>query len=247
MKESRFIELLNLYVDQELSPVEAQELETEIAKNPARRSRYEQYCRMQRGCSLLFESARAQAPRHPKLIRAGEAAEAKVLSFPSPARLPSNPLGRRLAWGGSFAAAAACVGVILLQRPAGEMAGPLAGAAAPTSIVAAPSPAAAVEKAADTTQPARLPLPRQQMRPSEYQLATLFSNSAESAEDVFGDFDAPGIEWMRQVEYSMRPRVPVDSLRFRTDRNEFHAPASIRSQPASLRTSEEFNAFEFRR
>lgn len=246
MKESRFIELLNLYVDQELSPVEAQELETEIASHPARRSRYEQYCRMQRGCSLLFESTRAQAPRHPKLIRAGEAAEAKVLSFPSPATpVPANPFGRRMAWGGSLAAAAACVGVILLQRPVTETASPMAAAVTPAAIVAAP--ASTVEEAAEATQPARLPMRRQQVRPSDYQLATLFSNSAQSAEDVFGDFDAPGIEWMRQVEYSMRPHLPVDSLRFRTDRNEFHAPATIHSQPASLRTSDEFNAFEFRR
>jgi anti-sigma factor RsiW len=51
MKESRYIELLNLYVDHRLTPEEAAELETEVQRNPARRKVYLQYCRIQKACA----------------------------------------------------------------------------------------------------------------------------------------------------------------------------------------------------
>ena len=61
MKESRFIELINLYIDRQIGPEEAAELESEIARSPAHRRTYLQYCRMHRACTLLFENFRAPA------------------------------------------------------------------------------------------------------------------------------------------------------------------------------------------
>ena len=58
MKDSKFIELLNLYLDQQIEPAEAALLEEEIARNPARRQTYQQYCRMHRACTLMFEQSR---------------------------------------------------------------------------------------------------------------------------------------------------------------------------------------------
>ena len=89
MKESRFIELLNLYVDQQLSPVEAAELEAEISKNPVRRRTYQQYCRMQKACNRLFEEERAQAPGSVTLSKALSDADRNAASVPTsaPARL----------------------------------------------------------------------------------------------------------------------------------------------------------------
>lgn len=63
MKESRYIELLNLYVDHRLTPEEAAELETEVQRNPARRKVYLQYCRIQKACTLIFEAERSLAPK----------------------------------------------------------------------------------------------------------------------------------------------------------------------------------------
>ena len=61
MKESKFIELLNLYIDRQISPEEAARLEEEILHNPRHRRIYQQYCRMHRACTLVLENIRAQA------------------------------------------------------------------------------------------------------------------------------------------------------------------------------------------
>ena len=53
MKESKFIELLNLYVDHQISPDDAKLLESEVESNPTRRRIYRQYCQMQKACALM--------------------------------------------------------------------------------------------------------------------------------------------------------------------------------------------------
>jgi hypothetical protein len=55
MKESEFIELLNLYVDHEIDPEDAKRLEAEVAADPERREVYRQYCGMQKACKILAE------------------------------------------------------------------------------------------------------------------------------------------------------------------------------------------------
>lgn len=61
MKESRFVELVNLYIDRQITPDEAAQLEAEMAANPGRRRVYRQYCQMHRASRLVHESFRAQA------------------------------------------------------------------------------------------------------------------------------------------------------------------------------------------
>ncbi len=66
MKESEFIELLNLYVDHEISPADAERLEAEVLAVPERRRIYHEYCLMHKACSLLaghFQDQAAQAQR----------------------------------------------------------------------------------------------------------------------------------------------------------------------------------------
>jgi anti-sigma factor RsiW len=113
MNESRFIELLNLYVDQQLSGSEAAELELEIKTNPLRHRTYRQYCRMQKACTQIFEHERTSAPASIALARAMVDAERKVTA--SPARAVRRPVWST---GLSFAglAAAACVAIVLIQR-----------------------------------------------------------------------------------------------------------------------------------
>ncbi len=53
MNKSRFIELLNLYLDNELSAEEADELLHETRRDPRRYELYLQYCRIHKACSSL--------------------------------------------------------------------------------------------------------------------------------------------------------------------------------------------------
>jgi hypothetical protein len=57
MNDREFIELLNLYVDREISAEDALRLEAEVASRPRRRSIYDQYCRIQKACSKLSEES----------------------------------------------------------------------------------------------------------------------------------------------------------------------------------------------
>jgi len=55
MNDKEFIELLNLYVDREISAGDAVRLEKVVATNARRREIYDQYCRIQKACSMLSE------------------------------------------------------------------------------------------------------------------------------------------------------------------------------------------------
>jgi hypothetical protein len=55
MNDRDFIELLNLYIDHEISPEDALRLEAEVISRPDRREVYHQYCRMQKACSMLAD------------------------------------------------------------------------------------------------------------------------------------------------------------------------------------------------
>ncbi len=148
MKDSEFLELLNLYLDHEISAADAARLEAEVQQDPARRRTYLEYCRMQKACTILAKDF------------ADQPADKKIVAF--------EP--RRSAWGpgifaaGGVALAAACVTLILVNRSstsssatpvsAGESvaAAPVATAAAANAVIAksaemsAPIPAVASEK-----------------------------------------------------------------------------------------------------
>ena len=55
MNDNEFIELLNLYVDREINPEDAVRLESEVVSNPKRRKIHDQYCRIQKACSMLSD------------------------------------------------------------------------------------------------------------------------------------------------------------------------------------------------
>lgn len=109
MKDSRFIELLNLYVDREITPAEAAELEAEVQANEQRRRVYNQYCRIDRACTVvLAQGGKVPAP---KLAAAIADADRKVEAF------PEQTGGRsRLVFLGGMLAAAAAIAVVFYQR-----------------------------------------------------------------------------------------------------------------------------------
>jgi len=135
MNDGEFIELLNLYVDKEISPEDALRLEAEVAASPERRRVYDQYCRMQRACSILAEEFAAKAAARPE-------------SFAEEARAPLAPSLAPYLVG---LAAAACLVAVLVVRERGT--GPVT---APPAVAAEGS---AGRPAANAVEPAPAPEP----------------------------------------------------------------------------------------
>jgi anti-sigma factor RsiW len=65
MKDHRFIELLNLYIDRQITAAETAELEAEIQQNPGRQAVYRQYCKIHSATKLVYDSFRANAAEQP--------------------------------------------------------------------------------------------------------------------------------------------------------------------------------------
>jgi len=108
MNDSEFIDLLNLYLDHEISAVDAARLEAEVQRDPERQKIYRQYCRMQKACKLL--TADFQPETAPATSR-------KVIAFNHVAAVAAP---RHYTGGfytvGAVAAAAACVAIIFIGR-----------------------------------------------------------------------------------------------------------------------------------
>lgn len=111
MKDTRFTELINLYIDRQITAAESAELEAEIRDNPARRQAYVEYCRLHRATRLVYESFRSNAERGQPAARG----YARIEKFEQAKR------GRRYSWlyaVGGAAAAVACLSVVSLRYAA---------------------------------------------------------------------------------------------------------------------------------
>lgn len=135
MTHEKFIESLNLYLDGELPPHAAAELEREIAGNLDRRRIYRQYCQMQKACGELAERFREEAAPAPH-FRKGAVVEL-------PTRRASGDWFRSIALVAT-GAAAACAVFLAVRRSAPATDAP---------AVAAVAPAPAAVPAAAPTQP----------------------------------------------------------------------------------------------
>jgi len=216
MNESRFIELINLYVDQQLTAVEATELEAEIQHNPARRRTYNQYCRMQKACAQLFEQQCQDAPSSTQLSRAMAEADRKIVAFPE----HRTPWRQRAVFGLGLATMAACVALVLVRQSPVQTAMPVA---VTTPVVTTPTPiaVAAVEPVVPAEQTVSVPLPAPQARADARSLyATLLPVRqfvpvkvvAASGEAVASE-EKPDFAWMKNVELApMRPVSDEDLM-----------------------------------
>ena len=146
MKDARFIELVNLYIDRQISSAETAELEAEIRDHPRHRQVYQQYCKLHRATKLVYESFRANA-------------EQPAGNRPLPgtiARFQHRPRNRWVYAAGGLAAAA-CFTLILFRAGTfgGTKTGAVAdaGAPAPAALVASALPAPAAITAPARTQP----------------------------------------------------------------------------------------------
>lgn len=215
MKDSEFLELLNLYLDHEISAADAARLEAEVQANPKRRSVYQEYCRMQKACTLLAKDF------------ADQPADRKVVNF-EPRRSAWNP--GLLAVGG-LALAAACVALVLVKRAPTAATNPAAPAQttlastsevpvtptakAPEAVAMAPAPteAATVITHAVTTVPTN----RAESRPLLASLPlTLDNANARNAEGLRAVAQQNGqaqFEWMRNMQLAPIQQPTMDEAR----------------------------------
>jgi len=185
MKDSEFIELLNLYVDHEITSVDAARLEAEVARNSKRAGIYREYCSMQKACMILAEQFRETAP------------------VPGTERIAATGT-RSGAWRLSFAAvglaSAACLGALLFARHSFE--GPRA--AAPASLAAADVHEARAVASAARAEPANPPLFNLRLEPEIGSGAALVAS---------GDQQDP-FAWMNQLQLAPIQRAAVSPLMF---------------------------------
>ncbi len=147
MKDNRFIELVNLYIDRQITAAETAELEAEMQGNPQRRAVYRQYCRLHSATKQVYNSFRADAHGPQSGASSGHAA---ITDF------KRRPRVNWIHYAGGLAAAA-CLALVFVRYNAGS--GQTTNA--PANVVANPriAPAvAALPPAARETAPSLISL-----------------------------------------------------------------------------------------
>lgn len=183
MKNSTFIELLNLYVDRQISPADAALLEAEIQQNPQRRKIYREYCQMQKACAILSENFRTDAPVVEKVV--------------DHARSP-----RRLGWptyAMGFAAAAACIALVVVNTPVKKQESLAVNTPAATPATAVPAATVAATPVVESTR-----APLHPAFPGIMRQETVAATQVAQTERV-------PLDWMNQVRLE---RVKVEDLWF---------------------------------
>jgi hypothetical protein len=240
MKDSEFLELLNLYLDHEITAADAARLEAEVQADPKRHEIYREYCRMQKACTLLARDF------------AGAPAEGKVVAF--------EP--RRSAWSsgvfamGGLAVAAACVALVLLNRtsnvaPDAVGATPDAMAVAANAPAAPSLPAAAREDAVViartvTTTPAHHSEGRALLTTMPLRLTDAKSSNAEALLAAAQQNSPAQFEWMKNVQLVPIQQLPLDDLRLDA-RSPLQPASRTYSSGHPVQGSVEMTAFRFQR
>lgn len=249
MKESEFIELLNLYLDHEISTADAARLEAEVQANPARRRVYQQYCRMQKACKLAAADFQTT----------GEAVETpadrKVVAF-SPAALSAAAERQRkmnrFYTVGTLVAAAACIAIVFVGHSRQQSKVELAiGNPPPVAQIAAPAaiPVAAV---ASTSGPAKALGAESRRGPPSFMDDSLFLTNHARAEAVYAAAIQEAnnqLAWIEAVQITpMKPRLASDDLHFdATLRPEGRALGQKSNSNRSEAPAEEMVTYQFRR
>ncbi len=228
MKKNRFIELLNLYVDHQIAPGEAAELEAEILRSPERRKTYRDYCRIQRACGMIFDRESQQAPASFALEQSLQETERKIVAAP----------GRRKAGWGSYTAAlggltamAACVAFVFLS----------------SNTVPAPDAKMAVASIPAEKASATLPIVALAARSSAFQPLFASQNLAVVREDAVLPERAADTEWMQQVQLPQLQRVIVDDSAFETRSTLQQDNNRVFRSGRPIQGNVEFTAFQFQR
>lgn len=146
MKDSEFIELLNLYLDHEISATDSARLEAEIRGNLERRRVYLQYCKMQQACRVIAtDFAHAESEHAP-------ATDKKVVPFVLDAPAASRRRRIQVSYAIGTFAAAACIAFLVGRR--GPAVTPVAEqSAAPVAASLPATPAGVAVSASSTPGP----------------------------------------------------------------------------------------------
>jgi len=250
MKESRYIELLNLYVDHQLTSAEAAELEAEVQRSPERRKMYRQYCRMQKACGLLFEADRTLAPK----------TAAAVIAIRNPNARRADWTPSIFGWGGlrvaGFAAAAACAVIVGLRFLPGEA----PSEPSSNSLVAAVSPgpqvrasvAQVVAPVAIATAEMEFPVDFPVVNPQKSTLQSVwFASSLRSRQPgvaAFGTSSTADLAWLNQVSLPSVRAPLVEDLRFEARAESLSQPESpVYGGGRPYQGNVEMTAFQFQR
>lgn len=229
MKDDKFIELLNLYVDHQITPEGAAELESEIQGNPARRKTYQDYCRMQRACGMILENGRRNAPVSFALERSVREIERRVASRETRRSAGWRPYATAF---GGLAAMAACIAVALVHTG-----GPTAAGRGDVAL-AAPAVNRVAQVSGASAQFAAL-LPRAGV---SAETALLAQNSMPSSIVLQGEAPA----WMRQVQLPPAQRVLADGDAFK-GQSALNDNNRVFTSGHPFAEGTEFTAFEFAR
>jgi hypothetical protein len=236
MNESRFVELLNLYVDHELTAGEAAELEAELQRNPGRRRLLREYQQLQRGCERLLEVDRALAPRTAEAVRA--------LRHRRNGESRWTAVSRRWSWfagvGAATAAAAFAVIVVLRPEPPGA-AVPAAASVVAQSALAASSGATAPLEMLDVTVPTVAERRGLRMR-------SLWTAAVErEAPAGLTHVTASDLSWLNDVRLPAVGAPRPEDLLFRETARPLRPIEQIPPSQRPLHTTLEMAAFQFQR
>jgi hypothetical protein len=231
MKESEFLELLNLYLDHEISPADALRLEQEVMSNPSRRAVYRTYCRMHKACGLLaadFQKEVALAPDD----RRGNVA---TLADPGVGR-PSR-LGYYVA--GTLMAAAAGLAFVFLmpmlsksREVRGTMARTLPGKDSGGEVSSGPrqaAPAGAGQRGLVSVAAQGNPRELGQVRLIAGSLVLSGNRQQQESAAAMASVVDDQLAWMREFQMmSLQERQRIEQLRFEA------APVSLRPDGRQL-------------
>lgn len=208
MKDTKFIELLNLYLDHQLTPEETALLEAEVRKSPARRALYRQYCQMHKACTQVGARFQKSAPEPRRVTPAAQRPRRSGLAL----------------YATGLMAAAACVAIVLVNLP-GDGAGVVPAESAPEPTGAA---VAAVELPLPTVPLMPALAPRQAELHTVFSTRTLARLAEESAPEAMFVADRERFDWMNQLHlmplqpepllFELAPALTPDTRTFRSQR-----------------------------
>jgi len=204
MKDSEFIELLNLYLDHEISAADAARLEAEVVSNPARRKTYQEYCRMQKACKMLAEEFQTDAAPE---------ADHKVIPFEV-----EHPARRNVYFTGAMVAAAACLAVIFGLRNRAPSAAPTVNPVAVTAPAAAKEANVMIattivptDREISRTVTVPEPLEESQARVVTALTLTGIQNQNANKKSLLTGGDVPAqFAWIQSTQLAPVQRVPLD-------------------------------------
>ena len=216
MNDREYIELLNLYVDHEISAEDALKLEAAVLADAKRREIYDQYCRMQKACTMLSKEMAETAADEVSPLAA----------FPEQHRWNFGPLAAGLA-----AAAAVVLVFVNMRGPGGQKRDGLVSSAPVPAATAAVSNAQG--QAQDSMKPVFL-IGRPASQPSSgreggFLLASLDSSPEVAQLNWIGDvhltpvFSATGKDFLLNPRTDLKAAVIADPQAGRDD----HEPVEM--------------------